>query len=68
VNPLADLTDEELWNAQLMLAVACGRSHSSLRKPRRQYFCLLFGNLVDEANQRGVPSPTPPYSVNQIKL
>ena len=66
-SPLASLTDLELWNSQVLLAIACGRNKSSFRRSRRQYFCLLQQNLKAEADQRGLKSPTPPYGVADFK-
>jgi len=60
-NPLSLLDDEELWNTQLMLALACARSHSSLTRKRRQFFCLLQQVLKVESDLRGVPAPSAPY-------
>lgn len=66
-NPLASLTDAQLWNVQVMLATACGRNKSSLTTKRRQYYCLVAQNLKVEADLRGLPSPSPPYSVHDVK-
>jgi hypothetical protein len=66
-NPLAGLTDTELWNSQLALELACGRNRSSLTKKRRQWFCLLAQNLKVEADLRGVESPAPPYGVGRFR-
>lgn len=67
LNPLADLTDVQLWNTDLMLALGCGRNHSSLTRKRRQYYCLLRRNLKVEADLRGLPTPEVPYGVGQLR-
>ena len=67
VDPLATIPDDELWNMQLLLKIACGRSKSALRKARRQHFCTLFENLKVESDLRGLPHPLPPYPVGDLK-
>jgi predicted cobalt transporter CbtA len=57
-NAVEDLTDQQLWNAQLLLSLACGRAHSSITRKREQYFCFLQRVLKVEADLRGVPQPT----------
>ena len=49
LNPLASLSDTQLWNSHLLLELGCGRNKSSLTKRRRQYYCLLAENLKIEA-------------------
>lgn len=60
-DPLSTLTDEQLFNSQLSLVLACGRSHSSLKQKHRQYFCILFETLKIESNNRGKSAPQWPY-------
>jgi len=60
-NPLSLLSDKTLYDTQIMLAIACGRSHSSLTRKRRQYFCNLQQVLKVESDLRGVPHPVAPY-------
>jgi hypothetical protein len=55
---LTDLSDQQLWNAQVLASLACGRAHSSLTRRREQYFCFLERVLKVEADLRGLPSPT----------
>lgn len=45
----------DLIDALLALQLACGRSHSALKKKNRQYFCLLMRVLVAELERRNVP-------------
>jgi hypothetical protein len=54
---VGDLSDAQLWNAQLLLSLACGRAHSSITRKREQYFCFLERVLKVEADLRGLPSP-----------
>jgi hypothetical protein len=61
VNPLAGLSDRDLFDTQLTLAIACGRSKSALRQKHRVNICTLFQLLKIEADHRGRPSPAPPY-------
>ena len=58
-NTLSGLTDEQLWNAQLLLTLACTRAKSSITRHREQYFCYLGRVLKAEADLRGVPQPGP---------
>lgn len=61
-DPLAMLSDQQLFDTQLSLALACGRSRSALRDKHKAKLCFLFQVLVVEANKRGKQSPRPPYS------
>jgi hypothetical protein len=67
LNPLSDLTADELWNTQLMLNLICGRNKAVLPKRRRKYLCSLAGLLVQEAQNRDLTFPTPPYSVGHAR-
>jgi hypothetical protein len=60
-NPLSVLSDVELFDTQVMLALACGKARTVLKKKNREKLCFLFTVLVLEANNRGKPSPTPPF-------
>lgn len=55
---LADLTDQQLWNTQLLLDLVCTRFKSGTTRQRRQYFCYLARVLKVEADLRGLPSPS----------
>lgn len=59
---LAGVTDELLDQLQVTLALACGRSHSTLRGKRRLHFCFLLQGLDAEQTRRGRSRPSPPYS------
>lgn len=63
-NPLGLLSDADLWNTQVVLALGCGRSKTSLKGKQKKRFCILFNILTAEANQRGKPSPTSPFSAS----
>jgi hypothetical protein len=67
INPLASLTDAQLWNSQLLLQLACGKAHQALAHKRQQYFCTLFRLLKIEADVRGLPSPAAPFYVGDLK-
>jgi hypothetical protein len=67
VDPLASLTPDQLWNLQVLLQIACGRSRSVLRRYRRQHFCLLFQNLKLESDLRGLPTPQAPYHIGDVR-
>lgn len=66
-NALETLTDVQLWNAQVMLAVACGRNHAVLTRKRRYYFCILRDHLILESQRRGQAYPLPPHGVGDMK-
>lgn len=66
-NTLSGLTDEQLWNAQLLLILACNRAKSSITRKREQYFCYLGRVLKVEADLRGVPQPTSDDRTAQLK-
>jgi hypothetical protein len=61
-NPLDLLSDEVLFNTQLTLALGCGRAKSALKGKHKTNICFLLTVLSVEANNRGKPSPQPPYS------
>ncbi len=60
-NPLGLLSDDQLYSTMLSLALACGRSHSALKKKHRERICFMFDLLAIESNQRDKPIPVPPY-------
>lgn len=60
ISPLL-LTNQSLFDTQLTLAIACGRSKSVLRKRHRVHVCTLAEILQFEANRRDQPSPQWPY-------
>lgn len=66
-NPLSYLTNSQVSNTQLMLALACGKSHRTLTKKRRQYFCHLQRALEIEADLRGLPQVRPPYHAGDVE-
>lgn len=65
--PFSAYTDKQLWNAQLALALACGRSHQTTRKKRNQWYCFLFQSLVVESDLRGLPHPQPPFHAGDLE-
>ncbi len=67
-NPLQALTDDQLWNSQLMLVLVCAKSKSTLRKKHRVVLCNLLDPLTIEANNRGVISPAAPYHASQQRI
>ena len=66
-NSLSDLSDAQLWNAQLLASLACGRAHSSITRKREQFFCFLQRVLKVEADLRGLPSPPPEARIADLK-
>jgi hypothetical protein len=60
-NPLQNLDDQDLFDTQLVLNLACGRNKSVTREKHRTHLCYLAGLLHIEADHRGKPSPTPPF-------
>lgn len=60
-NVVADFTDQQLWDYQLSLALACGKSKAAIGvAKRRNHYCLLAQALRLEADFRGLHSPAPP--------
>ena len=55
------LDDQALYETQLAMALACGRSRSTLREKHKTRFCFMQSVLNVEAQNRGKPSPQPPY-------
>jgi hypothetical protein len=60
-NPLVLLSDGQLYDTQLILALACGRAHTILKVKNRDKLCFLFTLLAIEATNRGKPSPQAPF-------
>lgn len=65
-DPLSTFTNEQLYNGMLALQLACGRSHGGQRKKREQWYCFLFQALLEEANARGAPHPSPPFNAGSL--
>jgi hypothetical protein len=63
VDPLEALTDDDLYQTQLVLRVGCGRNRSVLKDKHRTRICFLASLLDLEADKRGRPSPKPPFSL-----
>jgi hypothetical protein len=55
------MSNDDLLGAQVSLALACGRSHSSFRKKHRQTFCFLQSVLAVESKNRGQEPARAPY-------
>lgn len=55
------LTDQELFDTQLTLLLGCGRARAILKGKHRSLICFLTLALKQEADNRGRPSPAPPY-------
>lgn len=60
-NPFVNYTDEQLFDSQLMLELVCGRNKSTTRNKHRTHACALADILAIEAQNRGKPSPQPPF-------
>lgn len=67
MNPLAGLTNDELWNCQLWVAVLCTRKPFATRKDRTAALCAVGHAFQLEATARGLSSPSAPYHVAQLK-
>jgi hypothetical protein len=55
------LSNDQLYRAQLALAIACGRSKSALRNKHRTYLCTLFQVLLAESSRRHQAPPASPF-------
>jgi hypothetical protein len=66
-DPISSWTDDQLWNAQVMAQLACGKAHQALAHKRQQYFCLIFKGLKVESDLRGLPAPAPPLGVGSLR-
>lgn len=60
-NPLSALSDIELFDTQVTLALACSRSKSAERGKHRQRICFLQGLLATESKNRGKAPASAPY-------
>lgn len=65
--PTSTLTDEQLWNLQLLAAIQCGHGNYAIKQKVARNICALANVLHLEANLRGVPQPQPPYSLGRLK-
>lgn len=61
VNPLLELDDNTLRNAQTMLALVCLRSKSVTRRKHAVHACALLRVLQIEGDRRGTTNPGPPW-------
>jgi len=66
-DPFASLSDDELWNGQVLLALACSRSKSIFKKNRKQMYCLGFNVYELEHANRGLTPPAAPFHVAQLR-
>lgn len=64
----SELSEQELWNGQIVLQRACGRAQGGRRETRRKYFCLAGQILNTEAVLRGLPTPAPKDSYGQMQF
>jgi hypothetical protein len=62
LNPLSTLTDQQLDDLQVALALACGRTKSALRDKHRVHFCAAFRVLHLEQDNRGRPRLHGPFT------
>ena len=61
-NPLRLLTDQQLLDTQLSVALQCLRSRSSVRKKHSEKTCVLWQILNLEGDRRGIQNKQPPYT------
>jgi hypothetical protein len=67
-NPLDILTNDQLWNSQLLLAITCNHTKYSPKGKRVDNLCAL-GNALDlEAGSRGLQSPSAPFNLGKLRL
>lgn len=50
---ISDLDADQLWNAQVLMALSCGRAKSTVRARRHEYYCFMQRVLHAEALARG---------------
>jgi hypothetical protein len=67
-NPLQALSDDALWNSQLLVNLICARSKTVFKEKHRTVLCNLLGPLTTEANNRGKSSPEKPFSASQQRI
>jgi hypothetical protein len=66
-NPLAQLTDDQLWNNQLLLQISCNRVQYAPAKKRVDNLCALGKALKDEAVRRNVQQPSIPFNLSKLR-
>ena len=64
INPLAELSNGDLWHSQLFLGLSCNRNKYLSPHKKQQIICSLGRALKVEADLRGQPSPQPPYHLH----
>jgi hypothetical protein len=67
VNPLAALTDDQLWNNQLLLQISCNRVQYAPAKKRVDNLCALGNALKAEAVRRNVQQPGIPFNLSKLR-
>jgi hypothetical protein len=60
-DPLSLLSDQQLFDTQLTIALGCGRAKAAVKGKHRANLCFLFVALAAEADKRGKPTPQAPY-------
>jgi hypothetical protein len=65
-NAITDLSDVQLWNAQVIALLGCGRARSGITRKREEYVCFLNRVLKVEALRRG--QTPPPADANTSDL
>lgn len=60
-NPLANFTDQALFDAQLVLYLACGRNKAVTHTKYKGHLCYLATLLGLELDNRHLPRQTPPF-------
>lgn len=66
-NPLAQLTDNQLWNNQLLLQISCNRVQYTPAKKRVDNLCALGQALKAEAVRRNVEQPSIPFNLSKLR-
>jgi hypothetical protein len=67
LDPFADLTEDELWDNQLLIQMICNRSKSPLAQKRRSILCNLGFRLSEYAGDKGFDIPAAPFSTSQLR-
>jgi hypothetical protein len=62
-----ELTNDQLFNGQVLLTMRCTRNKATERNRRREYFCYLGRVLKVEADLRGLPSPPATATTADLK-
>ena len=60
-NPLTLLSDSQLLDVQLTVALLCLRTKSAVRAKHSTKACSLLTILQLEGDRRGIPNKQPPY-------